>query len=87
MNITGDTMTYKQKFTASKEGSPALQRGVVDKKKIQLSSTPRLETTINKIRNNSLRMLKRVVMFCHRGDLMNKFDMFCYSAFARGYVT
>lgn len=51
-------------------------------KKIKLPTTPRLETTITKIPNNRLRMLKCIALFLPGGDLMNKFDMFCYSAFA-----
>ena len=39
-------------------------------KKIKLPTTPRLETTITKIPNNRLRMLKCIALFLPGGDLM-----------------
>ena len=53
-------------------------------KKIKLPTTPRLETTITKIPNNRLRMLKCIALFLPGGDLMNKFALVWWSCWSVG---
>lgn len=52
-------------------------------KKIKLPTTPRLETTITKIPNNRLRMLKCIALFLP-GGVMNKFALVWWSCWSVG---